>query len=318
MPAFTASAPGKIILFGEHAVVYGEPAIAAPLQATQARAVVTPQIAGKSGEIRLEAPDIGLSSDLIELGNDHPLRRAITLIVGEDNLNKVPACQIQITSSIPISSGLGSSAAITAALIQAFSAFIGQQMTEDQISQTTFEVEKIHHGRPSGIDNSVVVFQQPVYYQKGIPLEFLTINSPFSILIAGSGSPGNTRQAVTSVREGWLKDPEKYNEIFSKIGQLTRHAKELLLSGDPQELGPLMDQNQSLLQDLGVSTPRLDRLVQSARKAGALGAKLSGGGLGGHLIALVDDQTQAVQEKLLEEGAEGIFQTRVGGPLLSQ
>jgi mevalonate kinase len=318
MPAFTATAPGKIILFGEHAVVYGEPAIAAPIKTLQARAVVTPEIAGKSGEILIEAPDISLSANLQDLSHDHPIRRSITLIVGEENLNKIPACQIQITSSIPMASGLGSSAAISAALIQAFSAFIGQRMTEDQISQTAFEVEKIHHGTPSGIDNSVVVFQQPVYYQKGVPLEFLSINSPFSILIAGSGSPGNTRQAVANVRESWLKDPDRYNEIFSKIGQLTRHAKELIVSGDSPELGPLLDQNHSLLQDLGVSSPKLDHLVQTARNSGALGAKLSGGGLGGHLIALVSDQADAVQGSLLEEGADGIFQTTFGGPTLPQ
>ena len=318
MPAFTATAPGKIILFGEHAVVYGEPAIAAPIQSTQARAVVTPEIAGQSGEIWIEAPDISLSADLKDLVNDHPIRKAITLVVGEENLSKVPACQIQITSSIPMASGLGSSAAISAALIQAFSAFVGQRMTADQISQATFEIEKIHHGTPSGIDNSVVVFQKPVYYQKGVPLEFLSINSPFSILIAGSGSPGDTRQAVTSVRESWLKDPDKYNGIFSSIGQLTRHAKELIVSGDPHQLGPLMDQNHRLLQDLGVSTPRLDHLVQTARKAGALGAKLSGGGLGGHLIALVFDQSHDVQERLLEEGAEGVFQTKFSSPTIPQ
>lgn len=312
MPAFTATAPGKIILFGEHAVVYGEPAIAAPIRSLQARATVTPDITGKSGEIHIEAPDIALSADLKDLRIDHPLHTAITLVAGERNLPNIPACQIQITSTIPMASGLGSSAAISAALIQAFSAFLGQRLTEDQISQTTFEVEKIHHGTPSGIDNSVVVFQQPVFYQKGIPVEFLSINSPFSVLIAGSGSPGNTRQAVTHVREGWLKDPERYNEIFSKIGQLTRDARELMTSADPSRLGPLMDQNHSLLQELGVSTPKLDHLVQGARDAGALGAKLSGGGLGGHLIALVNDEYQAAREKLLDQGAEGIFQTTFG------
>ncbi len=314
MPAFTATAPGKIILFGEHAVVYGEPAIAAPVQTLQARVIVNPDIAGKSGEIQIEAPDISLSTDLNNLEENHPLRTAIATVVGEEDLKKVPACRIQITSTIPMAAGLGSSAAISTALIRAFSAFLGKRMTDEQVSQAVFEVEKIHHGTPSGIDNSVVVFQQPVFFQKGSPLEFLSPANPFSILIVGSGSPGDTRKAVTAVREGWLSKPERYNEIFSEIGWITSRAKELITSGVTRELGPLMDRNHRLLQDLGVSTPRLDHLTQTARNAGALGAKLSGGGLGGHLIALVEHQVDALQESLQKEGADIFFLTTLGQP----
>jgi mevalonate kinase len=311
MPAFTATAPGKIILFGEHAVVYGEPAIAAPVQTLRARVVVSPEISGKSGEIQIEAPDISLSSGLEDLEIDHPLRVAVSEVVGDKNFEIVPACRIQIISTIPPASGLGSSAAISTALIRAFSAFLGKRMTDEEVSQAAFEVEKIHHGTPSGIDNSVVVFQQPVYYQKGVPLENLSVSNPFSILIAGSGSPGDTRKAVTAVRENWLEEPERFNELFSEIGRVTRHARELIASGDTSELGPLMDQNHKLLQDLGVSTPSMDHLAQIARTAGALGAKLSGGGLGGHLIALVEDQVEAVRESLLEEGADGVYLTTI-------
>lgn len=311
MPAFTATAPGKIILFGEHAVVYGEPAIAAPLQTLQARVVVHPEITGMSGQIHIEAPDISLSADIKDLEVDHPLRAAITAVAGEQNLNEVPACRIQITSTIPMAAGLGSSAAISTALIRAFSAFLGTLLSNDQISQFAFEVEKIHHGTPSGIDNSVVVLQQPIYYQKGVPMEILSITSPISILVADSGSPGDTQKAVSAVRESWLKEPEKYNQIFSDIGSLTQNARELIASGDTRELGLLMDQNHGLLQDLGVSTPGLDHLVQSARDAGALGAKLSGGGLGGHLIALVEQDAEAVREHVLGAGAESAFLTVV-------
>lgn len=312
MPAFTATAPGKIILFGEHAVVYGEPAIAAPVQALQARAIVSPEISDPTGEIRIEAPDINLSSDLKDLEADHPLRVAVREVLGDQPLNEVPACRIQITSTIPLSSGLGSSAAISTALIRALSAFWGKRMTDEEVSRAAFEVEKIYHVTPSGIDNSVVVFQQPIYYQKGIPMEFLSIHSPFSILIAGSGSPGDTRKAVTAVRESWLEEPDRYNNLFTEIGSIARRARELITSGDPRELGPLMDQNHTLLQDLGVSTPRLDQLILTAKNAGALGAKLSGGGLGGHLIALVDEKTEGVRDRLLEEGADGVTLTAVG------
>ena len=315
MPAFTATSPGKIILFGEHAVVYGEPAIAVPVHALRARAVVSAVLTGKSGEIRIEAPDISLSADLKDLDADHPLRAAVSEVVGDNKLDLVPACMIQITSTIPLSSGLGSSAAISSALIRALSAFLGEQLTDEEVSQAAFEVEKIHHGTPSGIDNNVVAFRQPVYYQKGKVVEFLSIHSPFSILIAGSGSPGNTRKAVNAVRENWLTEPERYNKIFSEIGAITRRARELISDGDIRELGPLLDQNHRLLHDLGVSTPRLDHLAQTARNAGALGAKLSGGGLGGHLIALVDDNIEAVRENLLKEGVDGVFLTAFEDPI---
>jgi mevalonate kinase len=315
MPAISATAPGKIILFGEHAVVYGEPAIAAPLRALQARAIVQPEISGVSGQILIEAPDISLSSDINYLEVNHPLRAAITAVVGERDLSEVPACRVLVSSTIPLSSGLGSSAAISTALIRAFSAFLGMRLTDDQISQFAFEIEKIHHGSPSGIDNSVVVFNQPVYYQKGLPMEFLSIPNPFSLLIIDSGSPGDTRKAVSAVQESWLKEPDKFNQIFSDIGSLTQNAKELIANGNIRPLGPLMNENHRVLQNLGVSTPRLDHLVQIAKDAGALGAKLSGGGLGGHLIALIDDQAEAVTESLLKEGAEGVFLTVVGKPV---
>ena len=317
MPAISATAPGKIILFGEHAVVYGEPAIAAPVHTLQARVIVQPDIPGPSGQILIDAPDISLSSDMNQLEADHPLRAAITAVIGERNLTDVPACRIQISSSIPLSSGLGSSAAISTALIRAFSAFLGIRLTDDQISQFAFGVEKIHHGTPSGIDNSVVVFQQPIFYQKGLPMEFLSIPNPFSILIAGSGSPGDTRKAVSDVQESWLKEPEKYHALFSDIGSIAQNAKTIISSEKIQDLGPLMDENHKLLQDLGVSTPKLDHLIQAAKDAGALGAKLSGGGLGGHLIALVDDQPEPVEEKLRKEGADGVFLTVVGRPVSS-
>lgn len=317
MPAFSAASPGKVILFGEHAVVYGEPAIAVPVQALRARVVVNPLISGSSGEIQIEAPDISLSTEINQLGADHPLRAALREAAGSLDLASLPACRILINSSLPPASGLGSSAAISTALIRALSAFLGKRLTDEEVSRAAFEVEKIHHGTPSGIDNSVVAFQQPVFYQKDLPIEFLTITEPFTILIAGSGVPGDTRKAVDLVRKSWLAEPERCNGIFSEIGSLSRNARDLIIQGNPRELGPLMDQNHGYLQELGVSTARLDHLAQTARSAGALGAKLSGGGLGGHLIALVDDRADAVRQSLLEQGAEGIYQTSVASPPFS-
>jgi len=314
MPAFSATAPGKTILFGEHAVVYGEPAIAVPVQSLRARAVVTPRVSGKSGQIRIEAPDISLSAELNDLDPDHPLRAAVRGAVSDHSLDRVPACQILVTSTIPPASGLGSSAAVSAAVIRALSGFLGLRLTDEEVSRAAFDVEKIYHGTPSGIDNSVVVFQQPVFYQKGQEIQFINIPSSFSLVIGCTGTPGNTRKAVNEVREKWLEEPDRFNKLFGEIGEITRRALNAITRGEPGDLGPFMDENHRLLQDLGVSTPELDHLAQAARKSGALGAKLSGGGLGGCLIALVNSQADAVQESLLEEGAAGVYLTTIGSP----
>lgn len=311
MPAFTASSPGKIILFGEHAVVYGEAGLAIPVHALQARAVVSPWIDGKSGQIWIEAPAVQLSSDLGDLGPDHPLREAVRQALGDQPLERVPACRILITSTIPPAAGLGSGAAVSTCLIRALAAFLGQRLDDDQVSRKAFEVEKIHHSTPSGIDNTVIAHQRPIYYRKGEAFRFLSIPVPFSILIASSGKPGDTLKAVQQVRQAWSEDRETHNRIFSAIGEISNRAGRLIEEGSTRELGPLMDQNHSLLQELEVSTPDLDRLVEAARTSGALGAKLSGGGLGGHLIALVEDRQEQICADLIAAGAASAFITEV-------
>ncbi len=180
-------------------------------------------------------------------------------------LEDLPSCRISVSSTIPPSSGLGSGAAIASSLIRAFSSFLGQRLTDDQVSSRAFEIEKIHHGTPSGIDNTVVTYQKPLYYRKGEQFRFLNIPIPFTILVADSGRPGNTLAAVEQVRQGWLTDPDKYNRIFSSIGKITEKALDQIQSGAPRELGPLMDLNQNLLRELEISTPVLDDLIQSAR-----------------------------------------------------
>ena len=303
MPAFSATSPGKIILFGEHAVVYGEPAIAVPLFSTQAKAIVSARIQGKPGEIWVEAPDIALSAPITQLDTNHNLRAAIEVVIDDKDFDQVPSCKIQVTSEMPPSSGLGSSAAISISIIRAFSAFLGKRLNDEQVSDIEYEVEKIHHGTPSGIDNTVISHQKPVYYRKGKPFEFLEIGAEFSVLIVYSGIAGNTREAVKGVRERWQNEPDRYNWIFSRIGEITQAAKGIIETGNPDQLGPMMEENHKLLQEIGVSSPELDHLVTAAGEAGALGAKLSGGGLGGHIIALVKTDADHISAELIKKGA---------------
>jgi mevalonate kinase len=198
-------------------------------------------------------------------------------------------------------------------LIRAYSAFLGKRLSDEQVSRKAFEIEKLHHGTPSGIDNTVIAHQKAVYYQKGDPFAFLDINQPFKILIADSGKPGNTLKAVQMVRQGWEEQREHYNNIFDGIGLISQKARKGLETGNFQELGSLMDQNHRLLIDLGISTPELDLLVETAINAGAMGAKLSGGGLGGHIIVLADQEINQISQQLIQAGAKSTILEEISG-----
>jgi mevalonate kinase len=287
MPAFSATAPGKIILFGEHAVVYGRPAIAAPVFQVRARAVVSAQPRGQPGEVRILAPDIQLDCALKDLPRQHPLSAAIWGVAGALGISNLPACTIRISATIPLAAGLGSGAAVSVALIRALAAFCGHPLEDAQVSALAYEVEKIHHGTPSGIDNTVITYAKPVYFTRGQPIELFHAAQPFTIVIGDTGISSPTAVAVGDLRQAWTADPSRYEALFDAVGEIARQARAGMEAGEPGALGPLMDRNQALLQQMGVSSPELDRLAEAARGAGALGAKLSGGGRGGNMIALV-------------------------------
>ncbi|QRN83400.1 mevalonate kinase [Chloroflexota bacterium] len=310
MPVIFGKAPGKIILFGEHAVVYGQPAIAIPVQDVTATARVTPIIGAGSGKVRVQAHDIQLDTMLNDLPEDHPLAAAIRATLDEITPYHTPSFTIQVDSTIPIAAGMGSGAAVTVATIRALSAFLGEPLPNERISEMAYEIEKIHHGTPSGIDNTVVTFQKPVYFQRGEPLQTLTPTKPTYWVIADTGEKTPTIETVSDVHSLYESDPETYEAIFAEIGQITRDARQALCQGDLDQLGPLMNHNQLLLQKLEVSSMRLEKFITAAREAGAVGAKLSGGGRGGNIIALTTYERLSQLEKyLLEEGAVRVMST---------
>ena len=310
MPVIFGKAPGKIILFGEHAVVYGQPAIAIPVLDVTATARVTPILGAAPGKVHIQAHDIQLDTLLSDLPEDHPLAAAIRATLQEITPNHTPSFTIQLDSTIPISAGMGSGAAVTVAIIRALSAFLGRPLPNERISELAYEIEKLHHGTPSGIDNTVVTFQKPVYFQRDEPLQTLALTQPTHWVIADTGEKTPTRETVADVRALHDKSPETCDALFSKIGQIVRDARLALSQGDIESLGALMNRNQALLQELQVSSPRLEKLITAAHEAGAAGAKLSGGGRGGNLIALAPREKVAQVEKhLLEEGAVRVLTT---------
>ncbi|OGO06779.1 MAG: mevalonate kinase, partial [Chloroflexi bacterium RBG_13_56_8] len=187
----------------------------------------------------------------------------------------------------------------------------GRQLTSRAISDLVYRTEIIFHGTPSGIDNTVVAFERPVYFVKGQRRDVIWVGKPFSLVIGDTGVPSKTRDVVEDVRRVWLSDRSYCKTLFGSIGGLVDAAKEALVAGEMHRLGQLMDANQHLLAELGVSSPELDRLITAAREAGALGAKLSGGGRGGCMIALVDEKPERVASALLMAGAASVMTTSI-------
>lgn len=305
----TASAPGKIILFGEHAVVYGRPALAVPV--TQVQADVEVSDSDRPG-IRLDAPDIDLHAELNSLPSDHPLAAVIHNLFFSLGLSPFPALYIKVASTIPVASGLGSGAAVSVALTRALSAHLGRPMSDEQVNAFVYEIEKLHHGTPSGIDNTVVTYARPVYFVRHQPIETLRAGASFTIVIGDTGIRAPTKESVGDVRKMWESDRRKWEAMFDRIGDIAANAKGKIESGKWRELGDLMNQNHALLQELTVSSPELDRLVDAARRTGGLGAKLSGGGRGGNMIALAEaDAAESIARSLGEAGARRTIITTV-------
>lgn len=313
MPAISSSAPGKVILCGEHAVVYGQPAIALPVMDVKTRCVVLAKPGKAQNEVIINDIAIGLKCSLNTLNPNNPLRKTLALTLSALSLDHLPSCEIQIRSSIPIGGGLGSSASVSVAVARAISAFLGHPLENESVNDIAFEIEKMHHNSPSGIDNSVITYAKPLYFVKGKPLEWLEIKFPLTFLIANTGIKGSTRNAVIKVRENWLAAKEKYDSIFQEIGEITRSMRLALRTGSETQVGALMSRNHSLLLQLDVSLPQLDRLVEGAVAAGAYGAKLSGGGLGGNVLVLSSkDNVEVVTKALTSSGSVNVISTQFG------
>ncbi|MDT8382433.1 MAG: mevalonate kinase [Brevefilum sp.] len=312
MAVITGKAPGKIILFGEHAVVYGQPAIAIPVAKVKATAHVFPDFESRAGEIHIQALDIGLDTFLFELDPQHPLAAAVNLTLAELQLEHIPAFQVQISSNIPISAGMGSGAAISAAVIRGVSAFLGRPLPDSTVSALTYEVERIHHGNPSGIDNNVITYNKPVYYQKDQALQFLQIEKETHWVIGDTGEKTPTLETVSDLGTRHADKPHYYDQIFQTIGVIAQKARRALIEADIKTLGSLLNENQALLSELDLSCTSLDSLIKAALDAGAQGAKLSGGGRGGNMIALASPtKMDAVEKALYDVGAVNVISTKL-------
>jgi mevalonate kinase len=309
-----ASAPGKLILCGEHAVVYGCPAIALPLADVRAQARVEPGPPGSG--VCFAAPDLGTRWSASSAPADPLSELALALLcrLGAP-AGALPDLAITISANIPLAGGMGSGAAVATALVRALAGAAGQQLDAADISTLVYQSEQRYHGTPSGIDNAVVAYEQAIWFVRQQPaplIEPVAIAAPFRLVIGDTGIRSETRLPVGEVRRRWQADPAHYEALFAQVQALVQQVRAALASGASAALGPLLDENQRLLEHIGVSSPELEHLVAAARAAGAAGAKLSGAGWGGVMLALVDEESSTgVAAALRQAGAARVLETLV-------
>ncbi|MDT2751478.1 mevalonate kinase [Enterococcus thailandicus] len=280
---------GKIILMGEHAVVYGEPAIAFPFYATKVTAqfetltedVTQDQLfsAYYVGKL-IHAPQAlkNIKALVTHLKQDHGVKESVSLT---------------IESTIPAERGMGSSAAVAVAITRAFYDYLSLSLAHETLLSYVQISEKIAHGNPSGIDAAATSSHNPIYFIKGQPFEYFTINLDAFLIVADTGIKGQTREAVKDVAHLFEKDSHKTGQKIQQLGQLTQKAKQAIIQNNPENLAQVMNQAQVILRELTISNHFLDLLIETALDAGALGAKLTGGGRGGCMLALAKTKTEA-------------------------
>ncbi len=293
-------------------MVYGYPAIAIPISKLQTKAIISPAIRAPQDFFFLQAPDINFAGSFTDLPKPNIFIKALQLFKDTYHLDSIPSFKLSITSQIPVASGLGSSASISVATIRAISQYLGLKLPDERVNSLAFELEKVHHGNPSGIDNTVINYEKTLYYIRDTAPQFLQSLSPFQIVLMNSGIHSLTSEVVADVKAEWQRSPQRLDSIFEKIGAITEKAKNVFESGPLEELGAMMTTNHTLLQEMGVSIPELDNLVKFALDNRALGAKLCGAGRGGNVIALVDEETiPSFKHALNAQGIKSYFLTTV-------
>jgi len=292
----TASAPAKVILFGEHFVVYGEPAV---VFAIDKRAYASVQLR-KDERIYIKSTDMRVSGYFkgerfqAERGGSkarlklEPIRSAVQQVL--ETAQRKVGVNVRIRSDIPVSGGLGSSAAVATSTIVAVSNLLGMELSRDQIFRMAYESERFVHGTPSGIDPAISTYGGALRFERGKDFTSLDVGANVPLVIGNTELKRSTGELVATVRQMIEHYPIITNLIIRIGGKIALDAVEAMKRDDLKTVGELMNINHALLCAVGVSHEALERLVYAARKGGALGAKLTGGGGGGCMIALAEEK----------------------------
>ena len=295
----TGSAHGKIILIGEHSVVHHQPAIAIPFTSANAEVSIEPAI----GDVVIDS--LYYQGEMEKAPASLNNLKAILKEVGLFLNQTLRDIKITISSNIPSERGMGSSAAVATALVRALFEYFETELPEELIERLVDISETIAHGNPSGIDASVVRSDDAVYFIRNQKTEHFNSSLPAYLVVADTGQEGETIRAVSDVGKLVADEQTDGRKWIEELGQLTVEAREMIEKQNVTALGKILSQAQILLKNLTVSNQDLDLLVETAMKNGALGAKLTGGGRGGCMIALVKDFNQAekLAQKLLSANA---------------
>lgn len=306
-----SSACGKVILLGEHAVVYGRSALAAPVPlAVEARVVDA-----KNG-VELLIPRWGVEQRIPPL-SEHPAGVAGILALLLQRLELTNrSMKIEVFPNVPRAVGLGGSAALAVSVIRAFDSHFSLGLDDRRVNEFAFDCERSAHGTPSGVDNTVATYGKPILFrgpgENGqSSFEDVHLSRPLPLVVAQTGKESLTARTVAQVARSWRSNKARYESVFDQIDLLTLAAVEASRDGAFDELGELMNLCHGFLNALQVSTREIEEIVEVARRRGAVGAKLTGGGGGGSIVALCPDGSDSVVSGIEAMGYEA-FAFEVG------
>jgi mevalonate kinase len=285
---------GKVILLGEHAVVHGYPAIAVGIE----RGVHAHAVTAERDLLRLEPWGLVLEPD--PKGHE-PLERAFAAVL--DRYENRPPLEVRATAELPAGAGLGCSAAIGVAVLDAIDETLGCTRSRTELGKAAFVWEQVFHGNPSGVDNTMSAVGGVALFVRGEHLKPIRSKRPLHLVVGYSGEPSSTKEMVASVARQLEGDEERVGKTFAAIETLVRNAVLAIETGDLDTLGQLVDLNHRLLSSLMLSTTRIEAMCRTARDAGALGAKITGAGGGGCMFALAPthDTAERVRQALGED-----------------
>jgi len=294
---------GKIILLGEHAVVYGRHAIAAPVPLA-----IQAQIEDIDCGIELMIPRWGVEQSLHPEAKDpQSFDQPLATILEKLELGSL-AMRITVFANVPRAMGLGGSAAVAVSIIRAMDEHFKLILSDEEVNSLALECEKVAHGTPSGIDNTIATYGRPLLYRRGEPplVESIKPKAPINIVIGMSGIESLTARMVAGVRKAWQRNSRLYEQIFDSIDRLALEAVKAIHGHDMEHLGDLMNVCQGQLNSLQVSSWEIEEMIQLARRNGALGAKLTGGGGGGSIIALCPENSAEVAAAIESSGYQAM------------
>jgi mevalonate kinase len=306
----TGRAHAKAVLLGEHAVVYGAPALAVPVP--QLTVTATARVTDGPGGVSFTMTG-SPSRPMVTQASDG-LRRLITEFMAATGVDGSPHLEVTVDGAIPHGRGLGSSAACARAVVHALADLYDRQITENETFDLVQTAENMAHGRSSGVDARTVGAAGPLLFQKG-EAQQLAIGCYGLLVIADSGVVGRTKDAVELLREGFAQHAGARERFVDRASRLTEVARYALADGRPEELGARLTDYHDLLRAAGLSTNGIDALVEAALTAGSLGAKITGGGLGGCVLALTrGEQAGDVIQELYAAGAVQTWVVPLRGP----